>query len=161
MTGPYIAVCGPQDATSEEAGWAEEIGRRLAEAGAIVVCGGWGGVMEAVSRGARDAGGLVIGILPGDSRAGANPYLSAALPTGMGETRNALIVRAADTVIAVSGEFGTLSEIALALKMGKPVVGLGTWELSKDGRSVDAVVRATTPEDAVKKALELTGGSGG
>lgn len=155
MTGPYVAVCGPQDATDEEVAWAEEIGRRLSEAGAIVVCGGWGGVMEGVSRGAKEAGGLVIGILPTETRSGSNPYLSAALPTGMGEARNALIVRAADVVIAVSGEFGTLSEIALALKMGKPVVGLGTWELVKAGYEVDAVVRATSPEEAVTKALKL------
>lgn len=155
MTGPYIAVCGPQDATDEEARWAEEIGGRLAAAGAIVICGGWGGVMEAVSRGANEAGGLVIGILPGETRTGANPHLSAALPTGMGETRNALITRAADVVIAVSGEFGTLSEIALALKMGKPVIGLGTWELAKSGSPVEAILRVATPEEAVTKALGL------
>ncbi|HKX25916.1 MAG TPA: dethiobiotin synthetase, partial [Actinomycetota bacterium] len=106
MNGPYVAVCGPSAATEDEAAWAEEVGRRLAEAGAVVVCGGLGGVMDAVARGASDGGGTVIGILPGDTRSGASPHLTVAIPTGMGEARNALIARAADAVIAVGGEWG-------------------------------------------------------
>jgi uncharacterized protein (TIGR00725 family) len=154
----YVAVCGPADATDEERSLAEEVGRRLAENGAVVVCGGLGGVMDAAARGARGAGGVAIGILPGESRAGSSPHLAAAIPTGMGEARNALIVRAADSVIAISGEFGTLSEIALALKMGKPVVGLETWELRKQDGPVDAIIRAKSAEEAVEMALEAAGG---
>jgi uncharacterized protein (TIGR00725 family) len=162
MTGgrrvTYVAVCGPGRASHEEAAWAEDVGRRLAHAGAIVVCGGLGGVMEAAARGASQAGGAALGLLPGTDREGANPYLTASVPTGMGEARNALVVRAADSLIAIAGEFGTLSEIALALKLGTPVVGLGTWELSKgDGAVEDPIVRADTPEQAVSLALELAG----
>jgi uncharacterized protein (TIGR00725 family) len=127
-----------------------------------VVCGGHGGVMEAASRGAASEGGAVIGILPGSSREEGNRYLTVSIPTGMGEMRNTLIVRAADALIAIAGEFGTLSEVALALKVGVPVVGLGTWELSKSGRKVDAFAEASSPEDAVQQALRLaTGRSGG
>jgi uncharacterized protein (TIGR00725 family) len=151
VNGPYVAVCGPSVTTDDEAAWAEEVGRRLAEAGAVVVCGGLGGVMDAVARGASGGGGAVIGILPGDTRSGASPHLTVAIPTGMGEARNALIARAADAVIAVGGEWGTLSEIALAMKMGTPVVGLSTWELS--GRA-DAILRAESPDDAVRLALQ-------
>jgi uncharacterized protein (TIGR00725 family) len=154
----YVAVCGPGRATDEEAAQAEDVGRRLADAGAVVVCGGLGGVMEAAARGATRAGGTALGLLPGAGREDANPYLTVSVPTGMGEARNALVVRAADSLIAIAGEFGTLSEIALALKLGTPVVGLGTWELSKgDGAFEDPIVRADTPEQAVTLALELAG----
>ncbi len=125
---------------------AEEVGRLLARRGAVVVCGGLGGVMEAACRGARGEGGTTIGILPGLDRGAANPHVSVAVPTGLGEARNALVVRAADTLIAVGGAYGTLSEIALALKAGKPVVGLGTWE-------IDGVRPAEGPEAAVESAL--------
>ena len=108
---------------------AEEVGRLVAEAGATVVTGGLGGVMEAASKGAREAGGTTAGLLPGADRHEANQWLTVAIPTGMGEARNALVVRAADGVIAVGGEWGTLSEIAFARKTGKPVVGLGSWDL--------------------------------
>jgi hypothetical protein len=155
MRTPYIAVCGPGVANARESAWAEEIGRRLAEAEAIVVCGGISGVMDDVARGAATAGGTVVGILPGPDRAGASVHLTVSVPTGMGETRNALVVRAADAVIAVAGEWGTLSEIALALKMGRPVVGLGTWELAKAGTPVEGIVRAATPEEAVDRAVQL------
>lgn len=151
----YVAVCGPDPCSAEVAAQAEEVGRLLAGAGATVVCGGHGGVMEAASRGAADEGGTVIGILPGSSRREGNPYLTVAIPTGMGEMRNALIVRAADAVIAIAGEFGTLSEIALALKIGVPVVGLGTWELSKGGREVGAFLQMPSPETAVLQALRF------
>ena len=125
---------------------AEETGRLLAQAGAIVVTGGRTGVMEAASKGAREAGGLTLGILPGSDRSEANPYVQVAVPTGMGEARNALVVRAADGVIAIGGEWGTLSEIALARKGGKPVVGIGSWDLE----GVEAV---EGPAEAVAAVL--------
>jgi uncharacterized protein (TIGR00725 family) len=152
----YVAVCGPNDANAEELGWAEDVGRELARAGAVLLNGGLGGVMEAAARGASAEGGTSIGILPGTSRRDANRHLTLSIPTGMGEARNALLIRAADAVIAISGEFGTLSEVAFALKIGVPVVGLHTWELSKRGTAVDAFERAEDPEDAVRRALSLT-----
>ena len=133
---------------------AEAVGRALAEAGAILICGGRGGVMAAACRGAKSAGGLTIGVLPGDSAAEANPYVDIPIVTGMGEARNIIIVRTAHAVIAVGGEFGTLSEIAFALKLGRPVVGLGTWELSKEGHPVQAILTASTPVEAVQLALD-------
>jgi uncharacterized protein (TIGR00725 family) len=143
----YVAVCGPGAATDEETGRARLVGRGLAERQAVLVCGGLGGVMEAACRGAREAGGTTVGLLPGADRAAANPYVAIAIPTGLGELRNGLIVRAADAVIAVGGAFGTLSEVALALKTGTPVVGLGTWEL---GAPIEAVA---SPAEAVERAL--------
>ncbi len=113
--------------------------------------------MEAACRGAREEGGTTVGVLPGLDRGAANDHVHVALATGLGEVRNALVVRAVDAVIAVGGEFGTLSEIALALKARTPVVGVGTWELVKDGRPVDAIERATDGEEAVKRALALIG----
>jgi uncharacterized protein (TIGR00725 family) len=152
----YVGVIGPDPASADVASQAEEVGRLLARAGAILVCGGLGGSMEAAARGVQQEGGTSIGILPGSGRSAANPYLTLSIPTGMGEIRNALIVRSADVVIAVAGEFGTLAEIAFALKTGVPVVGLDTWELSKPGRMVaDPIVRASTPRDAVEQALRL------
>ncbi|HUC36294.1 MAG TPA: TIGR00725 family protein [Acidimicrobiales bacterium] len=151
----YIAVVGGGKASAAEREQAQAIGRGIAEAGAALVCGGLGGVMEAACEGARSAGGLTIGILPGTERSDANRFVDVALPSGLGEARNALVVRAADAVIAVSGEFGTLSEIALALATGVPVVGLGTWELSRGGEQVDAIVRVDTPDAAVTLAIEL------
>src|SRR5438132_6100302 len=153
-SGTYVAVCGPDPAGAELAAMAEQTGRLLARAGATVVCGGHGGVMEAVARGAAGEGGTVVGILPGFSRREGNAFLTVAIPTGMGELRNGLIVRAADAVIAIGGEFGTLSEVALSLKRGLPVIGLGTWRLSKDGSDfADPILRATSPEQAVEEAL--------
>jgi uncharacterized protein (TIGR00725 family) len=152
----YVAVCGPDPSPPDVAAQAEEIGRLLAKARAVVVCGGLGGTMEATARGVQAEGGTVIGILPGSGRSAGNRYLSLSIPTGMGEMRNALIVRSADVVIAVAGEFGTLSEVAFALKTGVPVVGLQTWELSKPGRLVaDPIVRASSAQDAVDQAIRL------
>jgi len=145
----YVAVVGPGEAAPEEIASAEAVGRLLAELGVVVVCGGLGGVMEAASRGAASAGGTVLGILPGRHRTDANEHVTIALPTGMGEMRNALVVRAADAVIAVGGAYGTLSEIALALRTGVPVVGIGTWDL-------DDVIDAPDAEAAVALALELS-----
>jgi uncharacterized protein (TIGR00725 family) len=141
-----MAVVGPGRADAAEMEVAEAVGRALAARGAVLVCGGLGGVMEAACRGAAEAGGATVGILPGLDRAAANPHVGVAVPTGLGEARNALVVRAADAVIAIAGEWGTLSEIALAMKTGKPVVGLGTWEL-------DGIARANGAEDAVERAL--------
>jgi uncharacterized protein (TIGR00725 family) len=153
--GPYVAVIGGGNAPEDELVVARNVGRILAEAGAVVVCGGLGGVMEAACAGAHQAGGLTVGILPGSDRAKANPYVDVALPTGMGETRNALVVRAADAIVAVSGEYGTLSEIALALAIRVPVVGIGTWQLLRKGEADDSVVRADTAQEAVSLALAL------
>jgi uncharacterized protein (TIGR00725 family) len=152
---PYVAVVGASAGTPSELALGEAVGRLLAERGAVLVCGGMGGVMEAAAGGAINAGGTTVGILPTASRLDANPYLTIAVATGMGEARNAIVVRTADVVIAVHGEYGTLSEIALALKMGKPVVGLGTWELVREGTAVNAIVRASSAEEAVAKALQL------
>jgi uncharacterized protein (TIGR00725 family) len=149
----YVAVVGAGRASEEESRTAEQVGRGLAEAGAILVCGGLGGVMEAACRGAKAGGGRTVGILPGAERGAANAHVDVAIPTGLGEMRNVLVVRAADALIAVGGEFGTLSEIALALKAGKPVVGLGTWELARGGAEVQAIVRADSPDGAVERAL--------
>jgi uncharacterized protein (TIGR00725 family) len=154
---PYIAVVGAGRASAEEERAAEDVGRALAAAGAMLVSGGLGGVMEAACRGARSGGGTTLGILPGTRREDGNPYLDVAIPTGLGEMRNALVVRAADGLIAVGGEFGTLSEIALALKAGKPVVVLGGWELARGGEPVDAIVRAGSPDDAVARVLAACG----
>lgn len=151
---PYVVVCGSGQATTQEVAWAEEVGRLVADAGAVLVCGGLGGVMDAAARGCEAGGGLSIGILPGEHRDPASPYLTVSIPTGLGEARNALVVRAADAVIAIGGEFGTLSEIALALKAGTPVVGLHTWELAKAGSLVHAIVETETPQEAVRAALE-------
>lgn len=153
----YVAVVGAGTASAGEAAAAEEVGRGLAEGGAIVVCGGLGGVMEAACRGARSAGGTTVGILPGTRREDANPYVDIAIATGLGELRNGLVVRAADALIAVGGEFGTLSEIALALKVRKPVFALGGWELARAGETVGAIVRAASPEEAVTRALAACG----
>jgi hypothetical protein len=138
-----VAVIGPGD---EPTVAAAEVGRLLAERGAVLVCGGRGGAMEAACRGAKEAGGVTVGILPGSDRSQANPFVDLVLPTGLGEARNALVVGAADVVIAVGGGYGTLSEIALALKAGKRVIGLGTWE-------IEGVTAVEGPEAAVAAAL--------
>lgn len=151
-----MAVIGPgEGGAARQLEAAEQVGRLLAEAGAVVVCGGLGGAMEAACRGARSADGMTIGILPGSNRHDANPYVQFALPTGLGEGRNALVVRAADAVIAVGGGYGTLSEIALALRARKPVVGIDTWELARGGEPDTGVVRAESAVEAVRRALDL------
>ena len=151
----YVAVVGGGMPDAEAAAVAREVGSTLAARGAIVVCGGLGGVMEAACEGAKEAGGTTLAFLPGARRDDANPFVDIALPTGMGEMRNMLIVRAADAVIAVGGEFGTLSEIAFALRVGRPVVGISTWELVKGGRRSDAIVVASSATEAVDRALAL------
>jgi uncharacterized protein (TIGR00725 family) len=151
----YVAVVGPGDRDPAAYELAERVGEELGRRGAVVVCGGLGGAMEAACRGAKTAGAVTVGFLPGLDRAGANDYVDIALPTGMGELRNGLIVRAADAVVAIRGEFGTLSEISFALKTGVPVVGIETWELVKGGREAGAIVRAASPAEAVEQALRL------
>ena len=158
MAAPYVAVIGASNATEWELATAEALGRSLGEAGCVLVCGGLGGVMNAAARGAESVGGVSIGILPGDDRGAASQHLTVAIATGFGEARNAIVARTADAVIAIGGEFGTLSEIALALKMGKPVVGLDTWELAKEGRPVDAIHVAASPEEAADLAIALATG---
>jgi uncharacterized protein (TIGR00725 family) len=143
-------VVGPGDASDAQRAVAEDVGRLLAEAGAVVVTGGRSGVMEAASKGARDAGGTALGILPGADRREANEWVTVAVPTGMGEARNALVVRAADALVAVGGAWGTLSEIALARKTGKPVVGIRSWDL-------DGVDGCETPAEAVAAVLHRLG----
>ena len=142
----YVAVVGPGEANPEQIDTAEAVGRELASRDAVLVSGGLGGAMEAACRGARSGGGTTVGILPGLDRSAANEFVDVALATGLGEARNALVVRAADALIAVGGGYGTLSEIALALKAGKRVVGLDTWE-------IDGVERADSAERAVALAL--------
>lgn len=145
-----VAVVGPGDAEPGMEVLAEAVGRALAEAGATVVCGGLGGVMAAACRGAKAAGGTTVGLLPGTDRTAANPWVDVALPTGLGEGRNLLVVRAADAVVAVGSGYGTLSEIALALRAGIPVVGLHTWD-------VPGIRRAATAADAVASATAAAG----
>lgn len=152
---PYIAVIGSGDAAAELLADAELVGRRLGEAGAVVICGGLGGVMEAACRGARAAGATTVGLLPGADRAAANEHVEIAIATGLGELRNGLVVRAADAVVAVGGEFGTLSEIGFALRLGVPVVGLRTWELARGGIADERIVRAGDADEAARRALEL------
>jgi uncharacterized protein (TIGR00725 family) len=148
----HVAVIGASDASPAQREQAEAAGRRLAELGAVVVTGGRGGVMEAACKGAKDGGGRTIGILPGDDRADANPFVDVAIPTGLGEMRNALVVRAADAVVAIGGAWGTLSEIAFARRAGKPVFGVASWELGADG-----VTPAVDGAEAAERAVEAAG----
>ena len=148
-----VAVVGSAECTAAEAATAAAVGRLLAESGAILICGGRGGVMAAACRGAKSAAGLTVGILPGGDRSDANPWVDVPVVTGLGEARNALVVRSADAVIAIGGGYGTLVEIAFALKWGKPVVGLATWELARNGESDGRIIRAATPQEAVRLAL--------
>ncbi len=154
---PIVGVIGESDCGQDLDAVAEEVGSLVARNGAAVVCGGLGGVMEAACRGAIAEGGITIGILPGGVKSDANPFVTIALPTGMGEARNVLVVHAADAIIAVGGRYGTLSEIAMALKLGTPVVGLRTWELSRAGQRVDAFPVCETAGEAVALAFQLVG----
>ena len=149
MSGtPYIAVVGAGEASPADLAYAEEVGAGLADLGAVVVTGGLGGVMEAACRGARSRRGHTLGILPGDDREEANGWVEIAVATGMGELRNGLVVRASDALVAIGGGHGTLSEVALALKLGRPVVGLGTW-------AVHGVEDVSTPTEAIDRIARL------
>jgi uncharacterized protein (TIGR00725 family) len=145
--GLYVAVVGSGEASGELYEKAREVGRLVAGRGAIVVCGGRSGVMEAASRGATEAGGVAIGILPDEDRKEANEYLSYSVATGTGQARNLAVVCSGDVVVAVGGEYGTLSEIGLALKVGRPVVALMSWDLGEH------VAVASSPEEAVQAAF--------
>jgi hypothetical protein len=151
---PIISVIGGGTCTHEEAVWAATVGRLLAEQGAIVVCGGLGGVMEAVAQGARGGGGITVGILPGADPTAANASIDIPLATGMGEMRNALIVHVAHALIAIGGGAGTLSELALAQRIGKPIVGL-----HDSFKAAVEIPRVDSPADAVRWALEHARGS--
>jgi len=142
----YVAVCGASDATPSQLEAAREVGRLLAREGAVLINGGFGGVMAAASEGAAGEGGTVVGILPDTDRAGANAHLTVALATGLGQARNAVIVTAADSVIAIGAGWGTLSEIALARRLDRPVFALGTWD-------VHGLEVVKTPKEAVRRAL--------
>ncbi|KAF0183093.1 MAG: hypothetical protein FD164_822 [Nitrospirae bacterium] len=143
-----VAVIGAGIADAETMALAEDVGRLIAENGALLVCGGLGGVMEAAAKGAKSAGGTTVGILPQPYRHDANAYIDVPIATGFGEGRNVFIVRTADALIAIGGEYGTLSEIAFALKSGKPVVGLNTWDIR-------GVQKAGSPEEAVTAVFAL------
>lgn len=156
MSDLYISVIGAGQATAEQYSLAEEVGRRVAEAQAVLVCGGLGGVMAAAARGAKEAGGRTLGILPGHDRSEGNPYLDMVVTTGMGHARNLAVVSSGDAVIAVGGEYGTLSEIGLAAKVGRPVVLLGGWRLQRDD-GTPGVYYASSPAEALalaRQALE-------
>ena len=149
-----IAVIGENDPTPETAALAEAVGAGIASAGAVLVCGGLGGVMEAACRGAHGKGGVTIGILPGTRPGDANLYVTYPIPTGLGHVRNILVARAAQAVIAIGGKYGTLSEIAFAKIEGIAVIGLQTWEFRREGFGDDAILRATGAKEAVRMALE-------
>jgi len=149
----HVGVIGEGVCSARVARQAERVGAAIARAGVVLLCGGLRGVMEAASRGAAEAGGVVVGLLPGFRRGDANRWVTIPIVTGMDQARNVVLVRSCDAVIAVGGRYGTLSEIALALKLGIPVVGLRTWRLRQpEGRRVP-VLTAATPEEAVARAL--------
>jgi len=151
---------GTCDQGSELAGLAEEVGRRLAEAGAVLVCGGLGGVMEAASRGAAVAGGTVIGIVPSDSAEHANPHCTHVVATGIGHARNLAVVASGEAVVAIGGEWGTLSETGFARRLGREVVTLRSWSAQGEGAMAEApgVSAAASPEEAVSAALKSIAG---
>ena len=151
----FIAVIGGGQCSSREAKLAEKVGRELAKQGATLVCGGLGGIMAAACRGAQSEGGLTIGILPGESQQAANPYVQIPIVTGIGYARNVAVVKSAQAVIAIGGNYGTLSEIAHALQSDIPVIGLNTWSLSRNSKPDESIIRAKNPAEAVNKALSL------
>jgi len=150
-----IAVIGGGQPSAKEARLAEEVGRELARHDVILACGGLGGVMEAACKGAQSEGGITIGILPGESRQAANPYVQIPIVTGLGYARHVAVVKSAQAVIAIGGNYGTLSEISHALQSGIPVIGLKTWSLSKNGRQDNSIIVVQSPAEAVDKALSL------
>jgi uncharacterized protein (TIGR00725 family) len=143
----YISFIGGGRATASQYALAGDVGRMVAGLGAVLVCGGLGGTMAAAARGAKEAGGATLGILPGHDRTQGNPYLDYVVTTGIGHARNVAVVSSGDAVVAVGGEFGTLSEIGLARKIGRPVVILEGWRLQRD-EGTDGIWYASTPEEA-------------
>jgi uncharacterized protein (TIGR00725 family) len=150
-----IAVIGGSEVSEEVYRLAEEVGREIARRKAALVCGGMGGVMEAACKGAIEENGLTIGILPGDSRKQANPYVQIPIVSGIGYARNVAVVRSAQVVIAIDGSYGTVTEIGYALQAGIPVIGLNTWSLSIDDKLDKTIIIAKNPKDAVDKAMAL------
>lgn len=148
-----ISVIGEGRARPEIEDLAEQVGAELARQGHAIVCGGLGGVMEAVCRGAKSSGGTTIGILPGDDPKAANPWVDLPICTGMGHARNVIVVKTGRAVIAIGGAYGTLSEIGHALSDGIPVIGLKTWCMSRSGDEDDGVIVASDAKDAVEKAV--------
>jgi uncharacterized protein (TIGR00725 family) len=154
-SGKFIAVVGGYPCSPEEEAAAEKVGRELAKKGAILVCGGEGGVMEAACRGAVAEGGLTIGILPGESRQTANPYVIVPIVTGIGAARNIIVVKSSQAVIAIGGGYGTLSEISFALKNNIPVIGLNTWALTRRNQEDKTIIITEDPIHAARLAIEL------
>jgi uncharacterized protein (TIGR00725 family) len=152
----HIGVLGPHSTTDEQYQLGVEVGRHIAEAGAVLFCGGLDGMMRAAAEGAKSAGGQTVGILPGTDKSAANTFIDIAIPTDLGAYRNALLVRSCDAVIAIHGAYGTLSELAFALRLGIPVVGLHTWEVHRNGAPDPGIHVAHTAEEAVALAMELT-----
>lgn len=146
---PVIAVVGAGKCSKKLRDMAADVGRIIAENGGVIICGGLGGIMEGVAKGAKDAGGVTIGIIPSDQKEEANEYIDYVIPSGLGEARNILVVRSADVIIAFPGKYGTLSEMAFALQSGKPLISVNAWKLGDD------ILQAETPEEAAKMALKL------
>jgi uncharacterized protein (TIGR00725 family) len=158
MAKRCISVIGSSAATEEEFRNALEVGREIAKRGAVLVCGGLTGVMEAAAKGAKEAGGLTVGVIPGESPSSANPYIDVIIPTGFGVARNVLVVASGDAVIAIGGKLGTLSEIAVAFLKGKPVIGLGTWELERERAEGNEVIIVESAKEAVERAFKVIEG---
>ncbi|VAX24354.1 hypothetical protein MNBD_NITROSPINAE02-137 [hydrothermal vent metagenome] len=146
-----IGVIGAGSCTADVSGGAQKVGELIAGRGAMLVCGGLGGVMESAAKGAFSNGGVTIGILPGDNKDDRSPYISIPIVTDMGHARNVIIAQTADGLIAIEGGSGTLSEIAISMKLGKPVVSIGKWS------QMEGVIAAQTPEEAVEKVFKLIG----
>ncbi len=151
----FIAVIGGSQCSPEEEKLAEAVGQELARRGAILICGGLSGVMEAACKGASSEGGITVGILPGDDRSKANPYVSIPVVTGMGYARNVIVVKSAQSVVAIGGSYGTLSEIAYALQNDIPVIGLNTWSLSIKEQVNNSIIPAKDAQDAVERAIDI------
>jgi uncharacterized protein (TIGR00725 family) len=150
-----FGVIGDAFCSPEIAKIAEEVGENIAKKGAILICGGLGGVMEAVCRGAKKYNGVTVGVLPGFRKKEANPYIDIPIVTGMDQGRNIIIIRSSDVVIAIGGGYGTLSEIAFSLKLNIPIIGIKTWELKKEGKETKDIIRVETAQEAVEKAWEF------
>ncbi len=151
----FIAVIGGSDVSTKLARLAEEVGREIARRGAVLVCGGMAGVMEAACKGASEEDGLTIGILPGDNRKAANPYVQIPIVSGIGYARNVAVVKSAQAIIAIDGSYGTLTEIGYALQAGIPIIGLNTWSLSINDKQDKNIIPAKNAKDAVAKAMKL------
>lgn len=154
-----IGIIGAGTCDSQTAALAEAVGSQLAQQRVGIICGGLEGVMAAACQGAKAAGGVTIGVLPGGNASAANPWVDIAIATGMGEARNLILVRSAQALIAVGGEYGTLSEIAFALKLGVPIIGLNSWQLARQDKIIAAFPQAQTVQEAVSWALSALEGT--